>query len=102
MGCRTTNEVGDLVRVNRTADGTLVVDRHGTGRGAWLCRAVDSAVGGGTIRVTCLALAERRQGFQRAFRAPVAAWSIMALRERHAEREKMAVTSPPVRRRRRD
>lgn len=83
-------EAGHLVRVNRTADGRLVVDRRATGRGAWLCRAFDNVgVDDSTIRATCLALAERRQGFQRAFRASVAASSIMALRERHAEREKM-------------
>ncbi len=55
-----------------------------------MCRAVgNDAVDDSAIRASCLALAERRQGFQRAFRASVAASSIMALRERHAEREKM-------------
>ncbi|MDQ6838711.1 MAG: YlxR family protein [Actinomycetota bacterium] len=77
--------MGRLVRVNRTSDGRLVLDRHATGRGAWLCRTVDS----GVIQAECLALAERRQSFQRAFRDSVAASSIMALREGHAEREKM-------------
>ncbi|MDQ6783633.1 MAG: YlxR family protein [Actinomycetota bacterium] len=91
------------MRVNRVADGALVVDRHAPGRGAWLCRAVDnSAVDNSAIQTSCLALAERRQGFDRTFRVPVGASSIMALRDSHAEREKMVLTSPPARRRRRD
>ncbi len=41
--------------------GALEVDRHGPGRGAWLCRG----------SVSCLADAVRRHGFERAFAAPL-------------------------------
>ena len=38
VGCRTRAPAGNLVRVARRADGSLVVDRDAPGRGAWLCQ----------------------------------------------------------------
>ena len=42
-----------------TADGTIRVDRHASGRGAWLCGA------------ECIVPARRRRAFDRAWRTPV-------------------------------
>jgi predicted RNA-binding protein YlxR (DUF448 family) len=43
------------------AGGRAVVDRHGAGRGAWLC----------SPPAACFELALRRKAFQRAWRRPV-------------------------------
>ncbi len=61
VGCRRTRPIDELVRVARNADGSLVVDRHRPGRGAWLCRRSPA----------CVDLAIRKRAFDRAFRAPV-------------------------------
>jgi predicted RNA-binding protein YlxR (DUF448 family) len=45
------------------------VDRHGAGRGAWLCR--DSA--------GCIDEAVRRHGFERAFKASIGAGDLQQL-----------------------
>jgi predicted RNA-binding protein YlxR (DUF448 family) len=57
-----------LVRITRGADGRLVVGRSEPGRGAWLCAGSPS----------CLAEAVRRQGFERALRAPVSGVEALA------------------------
>jgi hypothetical protein len=59
VGCRRRRSQRELVRCALAADGTVHVDRHGPGRGAWLCG------------VGCLEAARRRGGFDRAFRRPV-------------------------------
>ena len=51
-------------------DAKLVADRVAHGRGAWLCAGSPA----------CLALAERRKAFDRAFRAPVASAAVARLR----------------------
>ena len=57
VGCRNALPADQLIRIVRLPGGALSVDRHGAGRGAWLCR--DSP--------GCLDEAVRRHGFQRAF-----------------------------------
>jgi len=57
-----------LIRITRGADGRLVVGRSQPGRGAWLCAGSS----------TCLAEAVRRQGFERALRAPVSGAEALA------------------------
>ena len=59
VGCRQRRPQRDLVRCVLDADGMVRVDRHGPGRGAWLCG------------IDCLVAARRRGGFERAFRRPV-------------------------------
>ena len=61
VGCRSARPADQLVRVVRRPDGSLAVDRHGPGRGAWLCRG----------SLGCLDDAVRRHGFDRAFAASV-------------------------------
>jgi predicted RNA-binding protein YlxR (DUF448 family) len=51
-----------MIRVVRLPDGALVVGRTAPGRGAWLCAESSS----------CLDLAVRRHGFNRAFKTEVA------------------------------
>jgi predicted RNA-binding protein YlxR (DUF448 family) len=60
VGCRTTRRKPDLVRIARMPDGSIVVDRTGSGpgRGAYVCR--DHA---------CVGLAARRGALARALRA---------------------------------
>ena len=62
IGCRRRAGQHDLVRLVRRADGSLVVDRHGPGRGAWLCA--------GSLE-SCAREARRRKAYTRAFRTPV-------------------------------
>jgi predicted RNA-binding protein YlxR (DUF448 family) len=52
----------ELVRLVRSPDGEVRVDRHASGRGAWLCA--------GSLE-ECARVAKRRKAFGRAFRAPV-------------------------------
>ncbi|MBF6557366.1 MAG: YlxR family protein [Acidimicrobiales bacterium] len=61
VGCRRTGPSDQLIRVTRTADGSLVVGRGRPGRGAWLCR--DSP--------ECVERAAKRSVFDRAFRSRV-------------------------------
>ena len=61
VGCRRTCSPDQLVRVTRTAGGSLAVGRMHPGRGAWLCR--DSPV--------CVEQAVKRKAFDRAFRGRV-------------------------------
>jgi predicted RNA-binding protein YlxR (DUF448 family) len=67
------------VRVVRTSAGELLVGRSLPGRGAWLCKA----------SLACVDLAARRKAFGRAFRAPVGADAITALRSQLAERARI-------------
>jgi uncharacterized protein len=59
VGCRSRHPQRDLVRCALGADGMVHVERHGPGRGAWLCGA------------GCLAEARRRGAFGRAFHRPI-------------------------------
>jgi uncharacterized protein len=56
VGCRAQRPQSALVRCVLAADGLAHVDRHGAGRGAWLCG------------IDCLEPATRRRGFERAWR----------------------------------
>jgi len=70
VGCQTVRPQRELLRIVRTADGTLAVGRTLGGRGAWLC--LDSP--------SCLDLAVRRGGFARSFRSPVGTSATAELR----------------------
>ncbi len=61
IACRTPRPADHLARVVRRPDGSLAIDRHGTGRGAWLCDG----------SVACLDVAVGRRRFDRAFRMAV-------------------------------
>lgn len=61
MGCRTTRNKNELIRVVRTPEGEVVLDRTGklSGRGAYLCadeaclrKAVKSGALGRTLKVS--------------------------------------------------
>ena len=69
VGCRSALPADQLIRIVRLPGGALSVDRHGAGRGAWLCR--DSP--------GCLDDAVRRHGFERAFAASIDAEDIAAV-----------------------
>ncbi|HVB91996.1 MAG TPA: YlxR family protein [Acidimicrobiales bacterium] len=56
VGCRRALPADELVRVVLLPDGELSVDRHGPGRGAWLCRG----------SLACTDEAARRHAFDRA------------------------------------
>ena len=56
VGCRAKRPHTELVRCVIGADGLAHVDRHGAGRGAWLCG------------LDCLEPAVRRRAFERAWR----------------------------------
>ena len=58
----------ELLRIVQEADGTLAIGRSRPGRGAWLHAA-------------CMADAQRRNAFTRAFRAPVAVSAVAELSE---------------------
>ena len=70
VGCRSALPADQLIRIVRLPGGALSVDRHGAGRGAWLCR--DSP--------GCLDEAVRRHGFERAFAASIDADDLQQLR----------------------
>ena len=60
IGCRARRPDHELVRV-AVADGTLVVNQRGIGRGAWMCRDE-----------SCMVLAGKTKAFSRAFRTKLA------------------------------
>jgi uncharacterized protein len=60
IGCRRVAPPGELVRVARRPDGSVVVGRHEPGRGAWLCPSP-----------ACFDLAVRRRAIGRALRTEV-------------------------------
>ena len=68
IGCRTRRPPAELVRCVLGTDGVARVDRHGAGRGAWLCGP------------QCLELAVRRRAFDRAWRTSVGAEQLVQLR----------------------
>ena len=70
VGCRRALPADQLIRIVRLPGGALSVDRHGAGRGAWLCR--DSP--------GCLDDAVRRHGFERAFAASIDAGDLQQFR----------------------
>jgi predicted RNA-binding protein YlxR (DUF448 family) len=70
VGCRRKALQVELLRIARSLEGQLLVSRTAPGRGAWLCKGSPS----------CVDLAERRRAFDRAFRAPVGAAAVNALR----------------------
>ncbi|MDA8300922.1 MAG: YlxR family protein [Actinomycetota bacterium] len=59
------------------ADGRMVLDRKGAGRGAWLCQLGDT----GLARPECVAMAKKRGAFARALRVKVPPADIEALLE---------------------
>jgi predicted RNA-binding protein YlxR (DUF448 family) len=59
IGCRRRLPQADLLRCVLDAEGTIRIDRHAPGRGAWLCGA------------GCLEPARRRRAFDRAWRTAV-------------------------------
>ena len=73
IGCRTRRPADELLRIVRTSDG-VVAGGPSAGRGAWLCRRGRRADPG------CVEAAIRRGAFQRAWRSPVDADAIDALR----------------------
>ncbi|MEO6570464.1 MAG: YlxR family protein [Ilumatobacteraceae bacterium] len=64
IGCRRRRPQHELLRCVLDADGAVRVDRHGPGRGVWLC-------GSG-----CCEPARRRKAFDRAWRTTVPTASI--------------------------
>ena len=70
LGCRTRNSKDELVRIARTPDGRVVLDRTGRagGRGAYLCPDP-----------TCLAKALKKGALARALRTGVPAETAEAL-----------------------
>jgi N utilization substance protein A len=70
VGCRNALPADQLIRIVRLPGGALSVDRHGAGRGAWLCRESPG----------CLDEAVRRHGFQRAFGASIDPENLQQLR----------------------
>ena len=67
IGCRMRRSQHDLVRCVLAADGMVHVDRHGPGRGAWLCGSA------------CLPAALRRGAFTRAFRRRIGSEQLVEL-----------------------
>ena len=84
VGCRRRAEPAELIRIVRSGDGTLTTGRGRPGRGAWLCRGVDTQ-----IDPTCLEAAIRRQALSRALRAPVGAQAMEALRAEGTKRARI-------------
>ena len=58
VGCREMKPKAELIRVVRTPEGTILVDRRGkvSGRGAYVCKNMD-----------CLKKARKAKRFERAF-----------------------------------
>jgi len=73
------------VRVARSSDGLLQLSRTGPGRGAWLCRDADTF----GCKDECVSAALKGKAFVRAFRAPVGAEHLAALRASTTERANM-------------
>lgn len=72
IGCGQVRQKKDLIRIVRTPEGNLLVDRTGrtNGRGAYLCRNPE-----------CLEKAFRRKSLNRAFAAEISAEDVNAVRE---------------------
>jgi predicted RNA-binding protein YlxR (DUF448 family) len=64
VGCRQLRPQAELLRCVIDVDGTIRIDRHAPGRGAWLCGA------------GCIEPARRRKAFDRAWRTIVPTSSI--------------------------
>ncbi|MFN3258377.1 MAG: YlxR family protein [Ilumatobacter sp.] len=81
IGCRQRRPASELVRITRSADG-IVVDGPSSGRGAWLCRAVDGSGDAelATIESSCLDEAIRRSQFARAWRTTIGRDELDAIR----------------------
>ena len=82
LGCRTPRPKHELVRLVRRADGRVVVDASGPGRGAYVCPepgCVERALKGGRLahafRAACRLDAELEPSVQRARQAAVVARS---------------------------
>jgi len=69
VGCRRRRPQTELVRCVLTEGGRAVVDRSGSGRGAWLCDPPNE----------CFELAVRRKAFDRAWRRPVGSGALAEL-----------------------
>ena len=63
VGCRTARSQTQLVRCALADDGHPVISRTAPGRGAWLCAR----------NITCLSMAIKRRGFERAWKRPISA-----------------------------
>ena len=72
MGCGRKAAPGELDRITRRPDGSLVVGRREPGRGAWIC----------TGSTACFDQAIRRKALERALRIPVTNTEIKSLRAR--------------------
>lgn len=85
IGCRAAASPSRLVRVARDGEGQLRLGRHLPGRGAWLCALPGTAI----PAEACVDQAVRRHAFGRAFRAPVSADAVAALRGNIQERARI-------------
>jgi predicted RNA-binding protein YlxR (DUF448 family) len=72
IGCRRKAGPAGLVRIARSASGSLAVGRCEPGRGAWLCAGSEA----------CFDAAVRRKAFGRALRSEVPGRELVWLRER--------------------
>lgn len=72
VGCGEMKPKSELIRVVKTTDGEVKLDRTGklNGRGAYICP-----------NVNCLSLAQKARRFERAFSTAVPAEEIAALEE---------------------
>jgi uncharacterized protein len=71
VGCRTIKPANELTRFVANGD-TLAEDRHGSGRGAWLCAG----------DLGCLDRAIRSRAFARALRTEISSSSLDAIERR--------------------
>ena len=78
VGCREMKEKRQLIRVVRTPEGELKIDKTGKhpGRGAYLCP-----------QQACLAKALKSKGLERAFQTPVSPELAQSLKEQLAQAE---------------
>lgn len=78
VGCRGTFPKKDLLRIVRSADGRIEPDPSGrkNGRGTYLCR-----------RKSCLDLAVRNHGIERALKSPLEEEALALIRREVEEHE---------------
>ena len=72
VGCRSTRDQAELVRVARDKDGNLRLGRTLPGRGAWLCQS---------SLIECTERAAKTGGFSRAFRSAISPAMIVDLKQ---------------------
>ncbi|HOK53811.1 MAG TPA: YlxR family protein [Armatimonadota bacterium] len=78
IACRSSDDKKELLRIVRSADGTIEIDPTGKkpGRGAYVCRSTE-----------CVAAAVKRKGFERALRTAVPVELIDQLKKAVQENE---------------